>query len=90
MRKTILSVAALTIAATLVGCESQNRSALYSNLTPELQGLHERPVDVERNVAYTNNFNMRMISDDLGRVFYTNSPSRLSGFPPMSLTGNPY
>lgn len=88
-----IALIALT-GALLTGCtaSSQHGSAagLYSNLTPELQGTHERPIDVTRNVAIVNNLNLRMLSDDLGRTFYTSYPSRLSSFPVMSFTGNPY
>ena len=79
--KLIQRIAVFTIAgATLTGCE----------LTPELQGLHERPVDVHRNFAIVNNVNLRLLSNDLGRTFYTNHPSRLTPYPVMSLTGNPW
>ena len=63
---------------------------LYRNPTPELMGLHERPIDVYRNLAIVNNAHLRLLSDDLGRTFYTNHPSRLSPYPVMSLTGNPW
>lgn len=88
-----IALIALT-GALLTGCtaSSQHGSSarLYSNLTPELSGTHERPIDVTRNIAIVNNVNLRMLSDDLGKVFYTSHPSRLSPFPPLSFTGNPY
>lgn len=80
--------------AVLVGCSSSNPNrvsfgAIRGNLTPELQGLTDRPVDNQRNVAVTNNQNWRMMSDDLGRVFYTDHPSRLSPYPITYTSGNP-
>ena len=49
-------------AAVLVGCSSSGPhdvsfSAISGNLTPELQGLTDRPVDEERNLAVANNQN---------------------------------
>ena len=76
------------------GCTTSSQhgsaSGIYSNLTPELQTLSERPSDVTRNLAVVNNANMRMIGDDLGRAFYTNHPSRLSPFPVLSYSGIPW
>ncbi len=94
--KLIQRIAVFTIAgAMLTGCESSARQTtslgdILSDPTPELRGLQERPVDVYRNLAIVNNANMRMLSDDLGRTFYTNHPSRLSPYPIMSLNGNPW
>lgn len=103
--KLIQRIAVFTIAgAMLTGCTASARHGanaadnsrtnvsflrIMENLTPELQGLHERPVDVYRGLAISNSFHMRMLSDDLGRVFYTDHPSRLSPFPIISLNGNP-
>ena len=74
----------------LIGCAPTNRNDIVTNLTPELQGLHERPSDVYGNMAVTHNSNIRMISDDLGRVFMTNRPSTLSPFPIITYSGNPF
>ena len=79
--------------AMLTGCSSSrsySESSIYSNLTPELKTLSERPSDVRRNLAVVNNANLRMLGDDLGRVFYTNHPSRLSPFPVVSYSGIPW
>ena len=99
--KLIQRIAVFTIAgALLTGCESGDSNGvsaandisfegIMANLTPELQGVHERPVDTYRGLAISNNFHLRMMSDDFGRVFYTDHPSRLSPFPVISLNGNP-
>ena len=81
-------------AAVLVGCSSSSPydvsfDAISGNLTPELQGLTDRPVDNERNVAVANNQNWRMFSDDLGRALYIDHPSRLSPYPITYTSGNP-
>ncbi len=80
--------------ALLTGCqgsgiEDVSTAAIYGNLTPELAGLAERPIDVDRNLSVTNNQNWRMFSDDWGRVFYTDHPSRLSPMPIVQTSGNP-
>lgn len=81
-------------AALLVGCGSSSPydvsfDAISGNLTPELQGLTDRPVDEQRNLAVTNNMNWRLMFDDLGRAFYTDHPSRLSPYPITYTSGNP-
>ena len=71
------------------GADDVSYAAISGNLTPELAGLVERPIDVDRNLSITNNQNWRMFSDDWGRVFYTDHPSRLSPMPVVSTSGNP-
>ena len=76
----------------LAGCQSGDPLSYHGikrDLTPELQGMVERPVDVSRNLAVNNNQNLRMLSDDIGRTFYTNHPSMLSPFPVIHTSGNP-
>ncbi len=76
----------------LVGCQTADPlsyHAIKSDLTPELQGLVERPVDVDRNLAANNNQNLRMMWDDIGRTFYTDQPSMLSPMPIIHTSGNP-
>ncbi len=81
-------------AAVLVGCSSSSPydvsfGAITGNLTPELQGTTDRPVDDERNLAIANNMNLRLMNDDLGRALYTDHPSRLSPYPITYTSGNP-
>ena len=89
MRIALLSLVALMMVS-LLGCVSSDRNDILANLTPELYGLHERPSDVARNWAVTDNANLRMIADDLGRMWMTNQPSHLSPFPIMTYSGNPF
>ena len=94
--KLIQRIAVFTIAgAMLTGCGTGARQgpsfgSILADPTPELQGLYERPVDVNRNFAIVKNAHLRLLSNDLGRTFYTNHPSRLSPYPIMSLSGNPW
>jgi len=79
-------LAGLALAAVaLTGCRSDDPynvsySAISGNLTPELSTMAQRPVDVDADLALINNFNLRMLGEDLGRVFMTNGPSRLSPY----------
>ena len=80
--------------AVLSGCKT-NRDyysyhAITSNLTPELQGVSERPIDVNTNVAVAENVNWRLFWGDLGRVWYMDRPSILSPFPTVSTSGQPH
>jgi len=83
-----LRVAALLVAAgTLSGCYTGGGSLtgrdaqLRSNPTPELQTLYQRQVDVDNALTVMSDENWRMFNQDLGRVFYTNRPSRLTPEP---------
>jgi len=91
--RTICTAAVLAGFVALSGCSRDHTDVSYrgitNNLTPELRGLHERPVDVSRNMRVAKNQNWRMFSDDLGRVFYTDHPSRLTPMPMVDTSGNP-
>lgn len=91
--RTICTAAVLAGFVALSGCSRDHTDVSYrgitTNLTPELQGLQERPIDVSRNMRVAQNQNWRMFSDDLGRFFYTDHPSRLSPMPVVSTSGNP-
>lgn len=63
--------------------------AVQSNLTPELDGITDRPEDFERHMAVTFNTNMRNFWDDVTRVWYIDSPSRLSPYPIANTSGKP-
>ncbi len=74
------------------GCGSSRSTdfdSLRKNLTPELQGLTDRPVDNQRNFAVRENQNWRMFSDDLNRALFLDHPSRLSPYPILYTNGNP-
>lgn len=46
--------------------------------SPNADTLHERPVDIENAMASTNDANLRMLNQDLGRLFLLDRPSRLT------------
>ncbi len=78
----------------LAGCQTArdplSYDAIRRDLTPELQGLVERPIDVDRNLAANNNQNLRMMWDDMGRTFYTSRPSSLTPMPVIHTSGIPH
>ena len=85
----------LTVAAVaLVGCSQQNPDwvsyeSISDNLTPELQTLTERPIDVDVNMAVAGNQTWRMIWEDMGRAWYSDHPSRLTPYPITYTSGKP-
>jgi hypothetical protein len=70
----------------LAGC-ADNRVGLH-NVTPEMSTLSQTFMEVDVDLAMVDNQNNRMFEDDLGRVWYTNRPSRLSPLPVVNTTGN--
>ena len=90
IRAAILPLALVLLAA---GCASDPQDVSYSaiagNLSPELRGSTERPVDTNRNISATSDMNARLFWDDLGRTFYTDQPSRLSPLPITGTSGVP-
>jgi len=90
MKCSALIVASLVI-ATVSGCDylhEDNFGSISGDLTPELQTLSERPSDVHRNMAVSDNQDLRMLNEDLGRVWMTNGPSQLTPYPVVNTTGN--
>jgi len=71
----------------LAGCSASQRSdyaqteKIRTNLTPNLDTLHQRPDDIENALTIMADENGRMFWEDLGRVFYTDRPSRLTREP---------
>lgn len=75
-------------AASLVGCTTASSSAnhaqaesLRADLTPELDTLYQRPDDMSNAMTIMADENGRMFWQDMGRVFYTDRPSRLTREP---------
>ena len=86
--------AAIAGACMLGGCKSDkdyySYNSIKGNLTPELQGLTERQVDIDRNIAVNQNADIRLMWMDLGRVWFTDNPSTLSPYWTISTSGQPY
>lgn len=71
----------------LVGCAGNQAS--LEDITPSMDTLARTYTDSDVDLALTDNQNLRMAQEDLGRVWYTNKPSRLSPYPIVNTTGNP-
>jgi len=88
VRRLIALSAAGVCAASLAACSygpstpsSRYAAKIRANPMPELATLHQRHVDVDNTLAVMANENERMFLQDLGRVFYTDRPSRLTREP---------
>lgn len=82
-RKTFMSVLALFGAASLlVGCAADTRDAqIRADVTPELETLYERQVDMDNAGALMADENGRMFVEDLGRFWLVNRSSHLTPEP---------
>lgn len=63
--------------------------AIKNNPSPELSGMNERDVDIQRNLSVNTNQSTRMFWSDLGRIWFADQPSPLSPYPTINTTGNP-
>jgi hypothetical protein len=71
-------------AACLAGCTTgapHNHHRIQGNLTPEVDTLYQRRVDMDNRVSLTFDENLRMFNQDLGRFWLTDRPSRLTREP---------
>ena len=86
-RLTILTLGTIAAAA-VTGCSTASSPADFAqaerirqNLTPELDTLYQRPDDMSNAFTIMLDENGRMFWQDLGRVLYTDRPSRLTREP---------
>jgi len=76
----------------LAGCYSATDvsfAAIKNNPSPELAGVADRYDDTERNMAMVGDQNIRMMWNDLNRMFLFDAPSTLSPWNIVSTTGQP-
>lgn len=87
------SVAFGALAVSMTGCSYDPNNVSFDyitkNLTPEMQGLSERDVDIDRNLAVNQDQTLRMFWGDLGRATLFDQPSMLSPFYIISTNGQP-
>lgn len=86
MRGVTAGVLVLAGLAAFAGCASSKTSEgraaeLRSNLTPELDAMAERKVDIQNQEALTLDENGRMLREDWQRFWLMERPSRLSPYP---------
>lgn len=75
-----LSAAAVAAALVSTGCQSKYPRAgeFANNPTPDLQTTAQRHIDVDMELARTENLYGRLFWEDLGRFGLMDRPSRLS------------
>lgn len=94
MKKLIAFGSLAVVALGIAGCGGGGPydvsfDAIRDEPTPEMLTLSERPVDVDRHVGYTDDVNMRLFWEDIGRAWYADHPSRLSPSDIMYVSGKP-
>jgi hypothetical protein len=82
-RSTLLSAfAAAGALALLSGCYSNTAAGrdakVRNNLTPELETLSQREIEVDNRQTLTIDENLRMANEDLNRMWLLDRPSRLN------------
>jgi len=63
--------------------------AISRNITPEVMGMTERPIDIDRNIRMSWNQDLRAMWGDLGRMWMTEGPSGLSPHRTIATSGQP-
>lgn len=93
-RRLVLAGLACAAGLGLAACESSSDAVTYNaitgDLTPELRGTTDRPIDVDWHNAVSMNKNLRSISDDWQRIWMLNGPSRLSPYPLYNASGSTF
>jgi len=78
----LCSFAALSVMALLGGCYSDDAAGrdakVRANLTPELETLSMRPIEVDNRETLTIDENLRMANEDWNRMWLMDRPSRLA------------
>ncbi|MEQ8768872.1 MAG: hypothetical protein RIB60_00030 [Phycisphaerales bacterium] len=88
-RVLVLSSAALLAGGAFLagGCSNGARGeehhagdivALRKDPSPAMESLNRRAADKRNRRAYVNDTNLRMLHDDVARVFHADTPSRLT------------
>ena len=76
---------ALAVGATsaifLTGCASNSVQSFRNNPTLRMDARGETHDEIENQVAVTTDSNFRAINNDLGRMFFSDRPSRLTPGP---------
>ncbi len=79
-RRPLVVVALASGLAGACGCSSQY-DEVKSDPTPNLDTLYQRPEDVDNAMTVTFDENARMFWQDMGRLWLTDRPSRLTREP---------
>lgn len=81
--KTFFIASAALIGASVLGCSPQQQrlSAYRANPTPELDTLSKTHDNIDNRLTITNDSNLRMLNEDIGRALLLDRPTRLSPTP---------
>jgi hypothetical protein len=75
----VLAAAGLLLGGCVYNTPSEEAAAeLRWDPSPNADTLFQRPVDVENAIASTNDANLRMMNQDLGRLLLLDRPSRMT------------
>lgn len=83
IRRTALAITPLvgTGLVLLTGCSSNSAHAFRSNPTTQMDARGQTTDEVANTLAITTDTNYRNINNDLGRLFFSDHPSRLTNGP---------
>lgn len=91
-RPASIAIAALVGVCALGGCYDPNNVSfdyLKGHVTPEMDGLSERDVDIQRSLAMNEDQTLRMFWRDFGVLWLVDQPSMLSPYYIVSTNGQP-
>lgn len=80
-RRVVILAASAASLVLLCGCETSRYQAVKDDPTPNADTLYQRPQDVDNSLVTMWDENWRMFTQDLGRAFYVDRPSRLTREP---------
>lgn len=85
----MIGVAGLALGGCGTDPENVSFSYITWHLSPEMDGLSERDVDIQRSLAVNTDQTLRMFWSDLGKLWLVDQPSMLSPYYVISTNGQP-
>lgn len=86
LNRRLVALLAAAAAATLVGCSAGDYNEDLANevradLSPELDTMYERPTDIKNREALVVDENLRLLNEDMARLFLMDRSSILADHP---------
>ena len=86
LNRRLVAVLAAAAAGALVGCSTGDYNEDLANevrgdLSPELETMYERPTDIKNREALEIDENLRLLNEDLARIFLMDRSSLLADHP---------
>ncbi|MBL8762006.1 MAG: hypothetical protein JNL50_11965 [Phycisphaerae bacterium] len=86
LNRRLVALLAAAAAATLVGCSTGDYNEDLANevradLSPELDTMYERPTDIKNREALVVDENLRLLNEDMARLFLMDRSSILADHP---------